>query len=309
MRKKIMALLFIVSIVFSACAGAQTETVAAETQARTEASAYDYAEKNEAPTATESGTTANAPGEKMIERYTLYQQTETYDDSFSKIQKAVEANGAFFDGVEVNNGTLLSDHQGRDAWFLIRVEAEKTEALLSQLRTAAHVSNESLSKENVTAQYNDLENRRTVLQAKEKRLLALIEKAETMEDLITVETSLGETIAEIEDITAQLNDLDRKVQYRFIEVYLTEVRSIEASQSVDASFTTRIETAFSSTFASFRHNVEDLIIGLIYGLPYLIFLAVVIVLIVLFVRKLTGVKRKQPITKETEEPTHKDDAR
>ncbi len=289
MFRKYLALVLTVVVLLTSCASAPPSYDVSYTEAAIGGSPAEATPVDQAT----PGESEKTDSEKMIERYSLYLQSENYEDTYAKIQETITKHDAFLDGSQVSNGQWNQTSTNRSAWFLIRVSAKDVNALLTDIRASAHVDNESLSKENVTSQYRDLENRRDVLQAKEARLLALMEKSGTMEELIQVETALGETIAEKESIIAQLNDLTRNISYQFVEVNLREVRAIDYSQPVTATFGDRVKNALKDTASNFVYTVEDILITLIYLFPFLIFLGIVVVALVFVRRKWKKRTRKE----------------
>ena len=67
------------------------------------------------------------------------------------------------------------------------------------------------SIDDVTLQYVDLESHKKMLEEEQKRLLELMEKAETMEDIITIESRLTEVRYQLESMEA--------VSYTHLDVY------------------------------------------------------------------------------------------
>lgn len=71
--------------------------------------------------------------------------------------------------------------------------------------------------------YSDIELRLQTQRTKQERLLALLEKAATMEDIISLENALSETEYQIEQYTSDLKRYDSLIDFATIELRLTEV--------------------------------------------------------------------------------------
>ena len=67
---------------------------------------------------------------------------------------------------------------------------------------------QSGSAEDVGQNYSDIELRLQTQRTKQERLLALLEKAATMEDIISLENALSETEYQIEQYTSDLKRYD-----------------------------------------------------------------------------------------------------
>lgn len=286
--KKLLAVVLSSLILLAACAATPTDTAPAESPSaraeRTEAVTADSAyEEGIAPSSIDA--TASAPQEKMIERWFLHMETETFEESFEKLQDSIEKYNAYLDGADIHNQTIYDQQRHRTAMLTIRVNAEDTNKLLQEIRGLAHVVNESLSKDNVTMRYADLESRKNMLEAKEVRLTQLLEKAENIEDLIVIENHLSETIAEKEEILGQLQHLDRDIQWQFIDIQLYEVSDYSRIEPMQISFGTRIKNTFSDTFFGFVVFLENLLLAAIRALPYLFLFVLLGIVIAVLWRK------------------------
>ena len=65
----------------------------------------------------------------------------------------------------------------------------------------ATVTYESTGTEDITASYFDTESRLEIYQTQRERVLALLEEADTMEDILTLETELARLNYEIDALT------------------------------------------------------------------------------------------------------------
>ena len=83
----------------------------------------------------------------------------------------------------------------------LRIPQEKFEAFYEQLGSSVHVVYSSRSSEDVTEQYTDIETRLATLTTKHERLLALLDQADKMEDIISLENALADCEYEIDSLT------------------------------------------------------------------------------------------------------------
>ena len=83
----------------------------------------------------------------------------------------------------------------------IRVPDEKFDQAMAELRKlAVRVERESTTSQDVTEQYTDLQARLNNAKATEKQYLALLDKAATVEDMLSIQDSLSRVRTEIEQI-------------------------------------------------------------------------------------------------------------
>ena len=142
--------------------------------------------------------------------------------------------------------------------------------------------------EDVSEVYYDTAGRLKTQQVKLERLQALLEKAEDMEDIITIESAISETEQQIDDLSGTLQHYDAKVDYATVYVNLREVGRLSNVEEPATGFGAQLAAAFSSGWKHFVSGVQDLVIGLAYGWMWVL---AAVVLVALAVRKL---KKKKP---------------
>jgi hypothetical protein len=105
----------------------------------------------------------------------------------------------------------------------VRVPSDKFEETMSAMKALAiRVSTDSVNGEDVTEQYTDIEARLRNAKAQETQYLAILEKAETVQDILSVQQYLSGVRYEIESLEGQLKYLGNKTDYSTINVSLFE---------------------------------------------------------------------------------------
>jgi hypothetical protein len=135
--------------------------------------------------------------------------------------------------VKSNNGYIVKETED---YITTRIPTENMETFLGEARTLGKIENETKTGTDITDQYRDNVIRLDSLKSVRNRYLALLEKANSVNDILTVEK-------ELERINTQIELLEGKIKY--------------AEQSV----------AYSSITVGFREKVKPGPIGWIfYGL-------------------------------------------
>ena len=106
------------------------------------------------------------------------------------------------------------------AYLLLRVPYDKFNEALEELRKLGTAVEVQTSARDVTDQYVDLEARLKVLREEGQRLLQLLERAESVKEVLEVEDYLSRIRTEIERYEAMLKNLERSIQYSSIRVYV-----------------------------------------------------------------------------------------
>ena len=125
-----------------------------------------------------------------------------------------------------------------------------------------------------------------VLQTEETRLLELLENAQTMEDLLTIEARLTDVRWELENYASQLRVLDNQVNYSTIHLNVWEVD--EPTVIAERTVWQKIGDGFSENAGDMWDGLVNTFIWLITAIPYLIPLALIggaVLLVVRFFKK------------------------
>ena len=125
-----------------------------------------------------------------------------------------------FDGYVVSSRVYgeEKDMRGR---MSIRVPDDKFDVALAELRSlAVRVESESTDSRDVTEEYIDLQARLNNAEATENQYLALLEKAEAVEDILKIYDSLSRVRNEIEQIKGRMQYLERTTSMSLISVRL-----------------------------------------------------------------------------------------
>ncbi|NCC69379.1 MAG: DUF4349 domain-containing protein, partial [Clostridia bacterium] len=86
---------------------------------------------------------------------------------------------------------------------------------------------------------------------KQERLLALLEKADVMEDIIALENSLSDVQYQIEQLTSTLKRYDGLVDYSSINITINEVIRLSDEPGEADSLGERLSKAFVGGFSDF----------------------------------------------------------
>jgi len=131
----------------------------------------------------------------------------------------------------------------------IRVPASRFDDAMGRLRElAVEVNSESTSSQDVTEEYVDLGAKLQNLEASEEQLLKIMQKAETVDDILSVQRELSKTRGEIEQTKGRMQYLERSSTTSLIEARMEEAK-------LDARFTAHRATVKQGEGVRFTSEV------------------------------------------------------
>jgi hypothetical protein len=160
----------------------------------------------------------------------------------------------------------------------LRIPADKLASAIAEFRALGKVETESQSGEEVTQQHADLAARLQNSRETEQRLRALLaERTGRIEDVLQVEEEMARVRGEIEQMTADQQALEHRVDFATIDLQLTE-QYTAALDSGPPSVGNKMHNAFVAGIS----HAAGLLLGIVlwfeeFG-PALLIVAVILVL-------------------------------
>ena len=151
-------------------------------------------------------------GRKLIRRMDIGVETQSFDELLSQIDAKVAELGGY---IESSNtyGSSYGYEGNRSADYTVRVPADKMDEMVTMVSENANVTRKSESTDDVTLSYVDTKSRKEALEVEQERLMALMEKAESVDAIIALETRLTEVRYQIQSMESQLRTYDNQVDY------------------------------------------------------------------------------------------------
>ena len=276
-----LAALLLLSLL-TAC-GAGSSNSASSATAGDSGGGADYGENGwaadaESPTAApqeDSGSAGEVQTQKKIYTAMLEAETTAFDDASQALRQLVESYGGYFQNQSVSNRNAY-----RYGMYTIRIPAEHFADFLLQVGDSCHVLYQTSAEEDVTDAYYDVESRLTTQRTKLERLQNLLSRAETMEDIITIESAISDTELEIEQLTGSLRTYDNRINYATVDMTLSEVYKLSSEEEAPTTFGDRLGAAFLGGLRSTGDFLENLTVFLAYNWVLLLVLVAVVLVVV-----------------------------
>lgn len=154
--------------------------------------------------------------------------TITVDDPIAKIDDIMDMANAMGGWVISSNTRSYNNSAGAEVTsgnVAVRVPAERLDEALERIKSSTlEVGAESITGQDVTQEYVDISSRLSNLKASETQLQAIMQTAETVEDVLAVQHELTNVRSEIEILQGRINFFDESAAFSSIRV---EVRPPE----------------------------------------------------------------------------------
>lgn len=224
----------------------------------------------------------------VIKNANITVETKEYDASVTTFEQSVAKFGGY-----VSNSSRggNAEHYSRYMDVTIRIPAENLDAFLAEQENVGNVTNQNIWIEDVTDQYVDNEARIQSLTTKKDRLLAILEKATKLSDIIELEAALSETIYELERMQGTQNKLTDRINYSTVNLHLYETVDYSDVRATPVTLSERIANRFEDSVEDVVEFFEDLVVFVAGNSPVIVLWIVIAGVVFLFVFR--GVKRSE----------------
>ncbi len=215
---------------------------------------------------------------KLIRTKSVTVETKNLDKSLEKVNTAIDTFGAYVEHSTLDSPSYVSEYDDKRTYTMtIRVPEDKLDAFMNQLDSTGTVTSATESTEDVTLQYTDIEAHKKALQTEYDRVMELIGKAETMDQILALESKLSDLRYQIDSYESQLKVMDNQITYSTVSLTLKEV---EYEKDADTSYGTRIVNAFKDGIHDVKSGLADFSVWLVLVFPSLVVLGIVIAILV-----------------------------
>ncbi|MEJ2551852.1 MAG: DUF4349 domain-containing protein [Anaerolineales bacterium] len=243
-----------------------------------------YAAPRDAPVYSMDNSTETSLNERIVIRNAnLSLVVNDPTESSNQIAAMAEEMGGFVVNMNVYQTTFDSGVEGERASITIRVPVERLDEALETIKAGAiEVRNETVSGQDVTEEYTDLQSRLRHLEAVEQQLLGFLEEARDTEDALSVFSQLEQKQAEIEVIKGRIQYLENSARLSMISVELQPDVAERPLQIGNWRPVGTAKSAIEALLNTLQFLGDVLIVLVLYVLP----IAVVIAIILWPLRKL-----------------------
>ena len=318
MKKKIFSMVILAAVLLCALASCGKSDEAYQIkESYDEASSENYSyslgmksdsdgllsEKSEGTPAENAGDINNAQtpavsdNRKIIETVDMTVETENIDRLMKDLEKEITALGGYIESSSYYGRSGKRDRYS--ATLTVRIPAASSGKFTSYVSDNGTVTAKSTSTEDVTLTYVDMESRVSALEAEKAALEEILKKARSVEDIISVRSSLTDVIYEIESYKSQLRTYDNLTSYSTVNITVDEVKEVAVVE--EQSMWEEIGTNIRHNTESIRDGAEDLFVGVAGALPYIILMLVFVLVVIVVAAILKKRAKRKKSSKKIDE--------
>ena len=214
-----------------------------------------------APEFGDSTSSIRGDGTSDVVRYgNLSLEVKNADDALARVTAIVESAGGY-----ISSSSRSGEGDNLYLSATLRVPAADFSAVMASLRGEGEVLSEDIGSYEVTMQVLDLEARLENLRASEDAFLKLLDRAQTVADVVAVQSELSRIQGDIESYEAQLSGVKDQVEMASINVSLSLPVSPVAEASGDFDLGYEISNALANLInvgrAVFTAAINIVVIG------------------------------------------------
>ena len=217
-----------------------------------------------------------ASSRKLIRNVSMEVETQEFDDLVAFLESSATAVGGYVENSYSYNGSSYNGRGSRrSANFTLRIPADKLDQFLNDVSGRSNVISRNQNVQDVTLTYVDMESHKNALRTEEQSLINMLAKAETVEDLITIENRLADVRYQIESMESQLRTYDNLVDYATLTINVSEVE--ELTPVVEQTAWEKMSSGFIASLHNIGRGLQNFGIGIVMNLPYILVWAVILI--------------------------------
>jgi len=229
----------------------------------------------------------------VIKNAALSLVVENPDEKVSQISALAEGFGGWVVTASIQHGRADGSIIVTSASVTIRVLADRLNEALAQIKDGAEsIQSETVTGQDVTQDYVDLNSRLTNLEAAEVQLQAIMDSANRTEDVLNVYNELVRIRGEIESIRGQIRYYDESAAYSSIQVNLIPARVTQPVEIAGWRPLDTVRDAFQVLLNVLRFAVDLAIVAIVLVVPLLIVFGLPARLIYRRYRQRTALRQK-----------------
>ncbi len=216
---------------------------------------------------------------KLITTVDMQAETREYDSFMSWLESHVAGTGGY---IESSNMYAYSQHE-RSSDLTLRIPADKLNGFLQEIGETCNVLQRSVQEEDVTLNYVDAESYRDALLVEQERLMELLEEADNLTDIMSIEDRLTTVRYQLQNYESTLRVFDNQINYSTVHLSVHEVG--ELTEPEPESWGSRAIRGMKDNAKDIGRLFQELGLFIVTHLPTLLLLGLIVIIILLATAK------------------------
>ena len=214
------------------------------------------------PAAQPAALEAMVASRKLVRTGQITLVVESYLKAADEVKRIAETNGGYLADAQAQRGAQDRRHGS----LTVRVGAARFDDAVAALRALGDVRSESVSAQDVTKAYTDLETRLRVKRDTAERLREILRtRTAGLSDVLTAERELARVTEEIEQMEGERRFYDQQIALSTIAVTLAE-----PSAMVEAGLFTPLTDALRDSLRVLSASLAAIVYAVVFLAPWLL---------------------------------------
>ena len=232
-----------------------------------------------------------ALSEKKIRTVNISLAVKSVENAAKELKDKVKTQGGYIESEDFS--TLNEWDDTKRMSFTIRIPKNNVDGFLEFLDGEGRILSKSENLQDVRLQYRDTKNHIKALETEQERILALMEKAETVEQLIALESRLTDIRYQLDSYNSEILEYDNKVDFSTIYLELQGTVDDQLNSKPSYSFSDKVRDGFYRNILAIQLFFLDIAVFAVVYIPQIILVLLVIMALLLLNKKLNTKAKKQ----------------
>lgn len=219
--------------------------------------------------------------QKLIITVSVRAEVKNINDFSESLDKKVESLKGYIESSE-----YATSYNGTTYSVTVRVPAESLDTFLSDIGKNAKILTKQKDSTDVSLQYSDTETKLKTYRAERDRLVELLDKADTIPDIMDIEDRLTEVKSRIENSESELRYYDSAVNYSTVHLYISENSGANEGEP-------KKPTYFEKIIDSLADSVDGLSHLFLFIMSHIFQIAIFVAVIVIVIRFILKKAKKE----------------
>lgn len=199
-------------------------------------------------------------GQKIIYKYFYVLETTDFKAAEEALNDLIKRTQSYVESAELFKSKNSNMSNGS---FVVRVHKDQAASFKDSLKNIATIVSQSVTSENKTKYYRDLEKEKEFINIKLDRYKELLKNAKTIEDALKIENLIARAQADLANINKNISNVDEDVTYQTFSLEIRGVGRVLETDKDSNSLTAKIRDAFADSISHISYFFESVLLFVI----------------------------------------------